>query len=269
MTYPSYQSSLGVGGGRFEVQKAFHTSTSALSRGYGVCFNADRGTAASVDEGRRYEVEAPSQTNNLWFAGVLESAYVANANGQEVTLQIPGGLAYIYVGDSSTTVAGTIVTCNVTDGKFYAVNGYMGRGSALVLQTLSSAGIALAYLYDGEESGMFENLAVANAATTFSPMVGGLTRLTYANCSGGNCVATLANATGRGAYFGLRKGFATYTANATTASYQVATTNTYGFAGNATAVATATTATKDLRFDLQWRGTHWEIVNKYTGWTLA
>lgn len=120
-------------------RRVFFTGTTALKKGYGVCYDRDRGTAASADGARDVNVELPSTSNNMWFAGVTAMSYDANPSGQWIEIYEPGSVCEIAV-SVATTVGTTVLTCNanVEPGRF-AARGFNGRGTALALQTLANA----------------------------------------------------------------------------------------------------------------------------------
>jgi hypothetical protein len=155
-------------------------ATTALTMGYGLCYNTDYGTATSAAAERNNEVELPSTSNNYDFAGVLAANYAANAAGQTVRFYEPGSVCQIYV-DASVTL-GDYVTCiagGPNAGKFsgtYKGYGMPGRGTAKVLQTRTGAGLVWARLLDGEESGLLQVSTPANGDVVANdPMIGGTT----------------------------------------------------------------------------------------------
>lgn len=136
------------GGAKFKVREVFFEGSTALRRGQGVCYNADSGTAADVVEGRYSLVEVCSTTNNRNFAGVTTQAYSAVTGGQRIKIYEPGGCAWVWAG-IDTTVNSTYLTCSATDvdtGCFTEA-GFMGRGTALALQTITGG-----VIFDGRDS---------------------------------------------------------------------------------------------------------------------
>lgn len=120
-------------------RKVFFTGTGALVKGQGVCFDRDYGTAADREYRRDSYVALPSRTNNLAFAGVCAKSYDANAAGQMIEIYEPGSVCEVAVG-VDTVVDSTILTCSAGEGDpgRFAKPGFMGRGSAIALQTLTN-----------------------------------------------------------------------------------------------------------------------------------
>lgn len=122
------------------VISCFYTGSDALKMGHGLCYDSDRGVAADHDGQRANFVEKPSATNNLRFAGVLLENHPANSSGQSVRLAAPGSWCLVALG-SDTVVDETLLTCvagGADAGRFRAVTGHIGRGSAVALQTNAS-----------------------------------------------------------------------------------------------------------------------------------
>jgi len=126
---------------RTHKRRVFFTGSTALKRGQGVCYDADRGTATAVDGSRDRYVELPSAGNNQFFAGTCVDDYPAKTGGQEIHVFEPGGYGLVALNVAST-VASTYVSClagggNAGAGRF--IGGSMrGRGAALVEQTFTT-----------------------------------------------------------------------------------------------------------------------------------
>jgi len=201
--------------GYFQARRVWFTGSVALAKGQGVCYDSDRGTAATRDETRNAYVELPNSGNNYSFAGVCTRAYTAQANGQMIEIWTPGGLAEILVDAAITIGDQAFVTClaglsgSTMVGKFSATHagkGFMGRGTAKVLQTASEAGLVLAQLMDGPESGLLEVVPGATltaGGASAGLLVGGVTLFTGGVTPASNYTATLAS----GKYSGQRKRF--------------------------------------------------------------
>lgn len=195
-------------------QRFWTASTSALVKGYAMCYNSNVGTATAEDTKRWSYVEEPTQDNNHAFAGVLLHSYDAAAGGQEVELAVPGTQALCYVADASVTQGDFLsfyVGNGATVGAGQGTNGnagqlstvgYQGRGTVQVLQTLSAAGLAQCYIMDGPESGMCEQLnpAVGGAAVTI--MKGGYTYVEGGTVNTAHCTFTMLGSQ----YKGQKKG---------------------------------------------------------------
>ena len=180
-------------------RKVFYTGADALKRGEGLCYNADSGTATENDEARNTDVERPSTSNNLNFAGVTAEAYAANAQGQEITIYEPGSVCDIRA-DVAMTVNSGRLTCMVNgDQSAFGRGGLPGRGSAIPLQTTPTASTTssngpISSSLDGTASfvvstktltktGLFTNAAVGDkviclgaavAATSLTPVTAGV-----------------------------------------------------------------------------------------------
>ena len=135
------------------VQDFVYHGTTALKRGYGMCFDLDyltttTGQTATDPWGARglKEVAVPSASNANRFAGVVMNDLPADANGTAkiIRLAMPGGCAMVAQRVISTAGLGRI-TCVVDstagDGLsgLFAYGGLPGRGSAVPLQTLAAA----------------------------------------------------------------------------------------------------------------------------------
>lgn len=143
---------------REEILNQFiYTGTAALKRGFGMCFDLDAANSSVTGQkvtdpwGRRglREVQIPSSSNNMAFAGVLTQNYPANPNGLVMTIQLatPGGCALI--AQAATSVINTgLLTCAVGENDagattlingIFGYGGFRGRGSAIPLETLAVA----------------------------------------------------------------------------------------------------------------------------------
>lgn len=263
-------------------KKVFYTGSDAVVAGYGCCYDRDYGTATDNDGKRDARVALPDNTNNNSFAGVFAKSYAAKTGGQWVTIYVPGSICQIYV-DASTTISETnYLTCQIGGGgsgtfDVGSAGGLMGRGTARIMQTRTGAGLVLAELIDGQESGLVETITpVDNTAVPM--MVGGVTLITGGITLGtGNSTASLAN----GTHVGQRKRIECL-GTLTTNDYVVSATSS-----NITAQATSPADTSltvadvtnmaiaSISFDaanenayLEWSGKIW-VLRAYSGATLA
>lgn len=126
-------------------KRVFFLGTGALVKGQGVCYSRGQTAAAAntaataatdADERRDNMVNLPSSSNNDSFAGVTIQAYSANAAGQWIDIYEPGSVCEIAV-HLAATVNSTVVTCSAASGNagYFHNAGFMGRGTALCLQT--------------------------------------------------------------------------------------------------------------------------------------
>lgn len=243
------------------TERFFCSTAAALVQGQAVCFNFDYGTATAVDGQRLQVVEAPSVSNNRCFAGVLKSAKAAHTSGElQVVEVITKGGCLVNVGASSVTL-GDYLTADILDGKFYSV-GEQGKGTVKILQTLSAAGLALAELLEGQQSGLVHTQAVAagGGAIVLSPVGRSLVDGTLADTA--DYTYTLAN----GKVIGERKSIKMSVAMA--ANDLVVTVTSGVQIDRTTALATVTFNAINEEAHLEWNGKTWMLLD-YSGATLA
>lgn len=142
---------IGVQGSHKDVpttfpKRVFFTGTGALTKGQGLCYDADRGTAADAEAEREKYVELPTTSNSLHFAGVCVEGYSAKSNGQWIVIFEPGSTCQVAIGVDSV-VDSTMMTCSVNgvDAGKFTKQGFPGRGTALALQTNASGVLASNY----------------------------------------------------------------------------------------------------------------------------
>ncbi len=129
--HESQSSSVGI--------KVNFTGDTALKKGMGLCYDFDTGTATAVDTKRRADVELPSATNNMHFAGVTAFNYVAKTGGQSITIIPPGETAEVAIGIDAVLDARATCSCGSGDpGRFDHAGAHFGRGSCRFLQTNAS-----------------------------------------------------------------------------------------------------------------------------------
>jgi hypothetical protein len=142
-----------INGREENLNEFVYTGTAALKRGYGMCFDLGvfgTGTGETITDpwGRRgqREVQLPSASNNLAFAGVLTQNYSADPDGKPKLIQLamPGGCAMI-ASIEATNVNATQLTCItptvgqagsgfIAQAGLFGKAGLPGRGTALALQ---------------------------------------------------------------------------------------------------------------------------------------
>ena len=243
------------------VEEFFCEDLAALTAGQAVCFDRDRGVAANVDGKRLQFVEGPSVSNNCDFAGILLDAKAAHTEGHVCVRVVVKGPALVNVGAASVAL-GDFLTADVLDGKFYAV-GHKGRGTVKVLQTLTAAGLALAVMCEGEESGLVHTqaLALAGAAVVLTPT--GRTLIDGTLVVTAHATYTLAN----GKQIGERKSIKVTDLIGSTKNLVVTVTNGVQI-DRTTALATLTFNAADEEAILEWDGMNWALLG-YAGVTLA
>lgn len=183
-------------------QRFWTAETGALVKGYAMCYNDDYGTATVAQQERRSWVENPTQDNAHAFAGVLARSFPARAGGQNVELYIPGSYCDCYLFDAAATRGNmrTFYVANgATVGAVHGTNtkygrlstyGFPGKGSAIVLQTVTAAGLVPCYLMDGPQSGMAEYINVAAGSGAITIMDGGYSYVNGALASVANYTFT-------------------------------------------------------------------------------
>lgn len=129
-------------------RRVFFQGTGALVKGQGVCYNklwADTGTGELATDAHGYRdkyVNLPSNTLNRWFAGVTVQAYAAKATGQWIEIYEPGSVCMVSIG-RDTTIGTTFLTCSAAtaDAGRFIDAGFMGRGTAQIIQTKASGNL--------------------------------------------------------------------------------------------------------------------------------
>lgn len=245
-------------------RRVFFTGSTAISAGYGVCYDRDYGTATVEDGNRDKRVALPDNTNNMAFAGVVVQDYSAVDGGQWIEIYEPGSICPIYVDASVTIGEKTFATCQIGGGGSgtfeVTYQGFMGKGTARIMQTRTGAGLVLAELMEGQESGLIETIQAVDA-TAVPMMIGGVTLITGGITIGtGDSTDTLAN----GKFQGMKKRILLIGA-LTTNDFQVTVTSGEQLDG--------TTDLAGLEFDgaldesvLEWLGSKWRLVqNAGTG----
>lgn len=232
----------------------WYESNAALNEGEAVCYNQDYGTATAFDGRRLNRVETPSITNAQYFAGVASKAYSAKSTGQFIEIYLPGSVCNIWFNAPATsTINVGFYTFDVTSSYegFFRYQGLPGVGSAIPLQTIdrSTAGLCMAKLMEGPESGGVQVVPLVDNTALTGVMVGGSTYCTGLALANGDCTLTLADATSHG----LLKKFYIVTTEITTNDFVITISNgvtddiddvsldTCTFAGASTCLATQAT----------------------------
>lgn len=255
-----------VGERREILRRVWYTASTAIATGYGVCYDRDYGTATASDAERDNRVSLPDNTNNNSFAGVVKRDYAAKTGGQYIEIAEPGSIVQVYVDASVTIGENTYVTCQIGGGGSGTFDvgqpGFMGRGTARVMQTRTGAGLALCELMGGPESGLVEYIATAvltaGGAATFAK--GGVTVFTGPATPGSDVTNTLAD----GTYQGMRKMFKLSGA-LTTNDVLVTVTNGEQLDGTTDLGSMELDGDGDTSV-LEFRGTKWRLIqNAGTG----
>jgi hypothetical protein len=236
-----------------------YTGSDAVTKGYGLCYDRDYGTAASIDGLRDKHVALPTSANNGSFAGVAAQSYPAKAGGQWIEIFEPGSVCEVYFDGTTAIGEKTFYTCQIGgggSGTFDIVTlGYMGRGTARVMQTRTGAGLALAELMDGPESFLIETLVTGTGSGALQSMVGGVTVIAGGTTPSADYTSTLAN----GTFIGQRKRF-TLLATITTHDYLVTVTAGEQLDGATDLASLELDAAADDS-ELEWGGTKWRLIH--------
>lgn len=244
---------------RCQTRRVFFTGSTALAEGYGVCYDSDYGTATANDPLRNHRVALPDNTNNNSFAGVCAKSVPAKTGGQWITINEPGSVCNVYVDASVTIGDNTYVTCQIGGGGSgtfeVTVKGFMGKGTARVMQTRTGAGLILAELCEGSQSGLVETIVTGTSSGALPAMLGGVTAIAGGTTPSADYTDTLAN----GTYIGQKKRF-----------FLVATITTHDYLVTVTAgeQLDGSTDLASLEFDaanddsmLEWGGTKWRLMH--------
>jgi hypothetical protein len=244
---------------RIIKRRVFFNASTALTKGYGVCYDHDFGTATDANARRNKYVNLPTSANNNSFAGVVLANYDAKTGGQWIDIAEPGSFCEVYVDATVTIGDNTYVTCQIGGGGSgtfeVAFPGFMGRGTARVCQSRTGAGLILAELINGVESGLVETIVTGTGSGALPAMVGGQTLIAGGTTPSADYTATLAN----GTYPGMKKRF-----------YLVATITTHDYLVTVTAGEQLDGATDlaTMEFDgaaddsmLEWGGTKWRLMH--------
>jgi hypothetical protein len=234
--------------------------TVALKQGQGVCYHWDYGTAVGVDYRRTNRVELPTILNAPYFAGVAARNYAACSTGQLIEVYIPGSTCPILTKANSTIGVGRL-TCQAggTYAGYFTAEGFAGKGSAIVLQTVdtsSTVGLCEAFLEEGPQSGLQEILTcTAGGATTI--MVGGITHFATATLAA-DATFTIA----AGTKLGQKKAFVV-DGTQTTNNVVVTFGGTAMQADNSTTLASVTMDTTGSVTVVEWNG-YWRLAGNLT-----
>jgi hypothetical protein len=132
-----------------------YTGSDALRAGEGLCYVRDYSSATITGDAvtdacgkRDKRVARPSASNNRWFAGVTVAAYPSVSGGRWIEIYEPGSVVPVAFGVPTVACAsgvdGTMMTCSAGagDAGMWTWKGYMGRGSAIALQTKALSTVA-------------------------------------------------------------------------------------------------------------------------------
>jgi hypothetical protein len=206
-------------------------------------------------------VNAPSATNNNAFAGIVVQAYAANAAGQWIEIYESGSICQVYTNQNCTIGENNYITCrcDATLPGVFGAYGLMGKGTARVLQTVdrsSTAGLVLAELMDGEESGLNQVLAPAAAGGALTLSVNGLTSINGTSVNDAHCTATLAD----GKFYGESKAVNITNTIGNSKNFVWTITSGVSISGTtASALSTLTFNSANEKALLIWYGDKWRL----------
>lgn len=256
---------------RTASRRVWATTTTAILRGQAFCYDRDYGTAANLEGRRDTFVELPDTSNNMAFAGVAAYAYAADASGQMIEIYEPGSVCQILADQTCVVSFDNYLTFAISataaENGIFGVAGFLGRGTARVLQTVdrgSVDGTVLAELLTGPgESGGVQLLDVTTGGAV-TCTVGGKTMINAATGTlGADATFTLAN----GTVEGIRKMFEIDVDLGD--SYDLVVTVTSGIqADDSTALASLTMDDDGDLTTVVWAGDKWKLIHN-TGSTLG
>lgn len=212
------------------LEVVWYEGTDALQEGEPVCYNTNYGTATDANGNRHNRVERPSSSNNMAFAGVSARNYSAKSTGQMIEIYCPGSRGVKIAIGAATVIDTGFLTFSTGAGRFVK-QGFMGRGSAFIRQTVAAPTI---------EASMVGAWSLSAAGTT-------LTMASTAGLSVGDTVVILGGANdGTGAVVPGKYKILTVPAGGTTVTIASAVTATaagalavtgYAYTGNPTCQA--------------------------------
>ncbi len=251
--------------GRVYSNWVWFEGATALTKGMGLCYNWDYGTATAVDARRTNRVELPTILNARYFAGVAARDYTAKTGGQLIEIYGPGSTCEIH-SRSNNTIGTGLTTCIAggTNAGHWQYGGFEGEGTAVPLQTVdrsSTAGACLALLQTGPPSGLIEVVTPTAAGGAHTFMVGGVSIFDTAVTLAANATFTLADST----IIGIRKAFFCKAAMTTNDIVVTVTSGKMGMgaADQTAALSTITLDADDEEVELYWGGNeangHWYV----------
>jgi len=235
------------------------------TKGYACMYNMDYGTAANVDPERHKRVEAPSVTNNRFFAGVHSQALTRSQTTKIWEPGRGGSVAQCYIGEAVTL--NDRVSVDYATGKFYKGGLSGGRGAGTVMQTLTEAGLADVLLDEGVgecdgNAGVF-NITPEAAGGAIVLSQRGMNLINGGTINDDHATFTLADGVETGQKVGFK--ITTLVGN----SKNVVVTVTTGVQADlATNLATITLNAADEIAILEWLGAEW-VLRYYAGATLS
>ena len=229
------------------------SDASSATLGYGCLYdlnyNSSGKTAASVDAERHKHVIAPA-ADERHFAGV-HCRTLTRAQFTSITEPGRGGVvAQCYIG-AAVTIQDRVYL-DLASGKFYEGGIGAGRGSGVVLQTLTEAGLADVLLDEGDVDTFVNLIAPTTGAIAASQW--GVTIVDGTSVSGG-LTYTLAD----GLYIGQKVGFKISVLLAGSNDLVVTVTTGVQLDGS-TALATITLDELGDQSYLEWMGAHWKLI---------
>ena len=208
--------------------------TGTANEGYAVCYNWDEVangtegdsvtstraalTAAGWNDARRTQVEAPSEKNNLHFAGVVDAASHGVVGPNWITVHEPGSVCNVYtgvavsVGVSSedgnqgttrtfTVAVDSLLAAGTANGQFN-YTGLPGCGAVILLaegaaSVPNDSYLKMAMLQDGKPSGgVYTNTQISTATGASAVIMHGVIDLAQRVATEVEAVSTLSIASG-------------------------------------------------------------------------
>ncbi len=248
---------------RLELRRVYGLDSS-YTKGYGVVYDHTSTDAALVtvqDAARGKYVRNPTAAAyNKYFAGVLTGG---RSDKGMVEIAEPGSdPCEVYVGEAATCGQIVSLDCGDNAGKFMLNGEGRGKGSGIILQTITEAGLAHVKLFDGSEDEGLLQIIATGASGAVVLTAEGLSRISTAAATGG-LTNTLANGTVKG----QRKSYYISAVHATPQDLVVTVTTGVQMDGT-TALASITLNAAAESATLEWDGVQWQLIS-YKGATLA
>jgi len=289
------------GGAAPQKTKRVFLRSGTAHRGYAVNYNWDavgvdaennafttvygRSLGTSVTDwcdARRVMVEAPTESNNMHFAGVVDHVSDGVVGPNWIQINTPGSVCEIHAavmvdprdGTTTTKNSGELATFNIAtnsvgvagttvpfiNGQF-RLGGLGGEGSAVILESdTSGSALVMAELQSGPPSGGYQTLAMTTALTGITVINHGFVLITSAAAAAGVASATIQDGTFVGQRLVLKVN--ANPTNTVKVSFTGATPNLSANYLAAAPLAAATAATLDAAseyIDIQWNGTKWVV----------
>ncbi len=281
------------------VMRVYLISTDTVQEGYPVCFNFDAAdvtsenkTQTSPDVGeeffndaRRIQVEKPSESNKLHFAGVVSQKSHGVTGPNWIEIHRPGSICNVYaasdVDSESSSALNSGETVTFAPGTYtFLTGGFCGTGSAMVLQDIDRSsvnGLVMVELMGGIPSGGVTPVTLISASGAFSvvlgsePVFAGVYQLNDNVLGSSNPITSVLLLAADGDYIGQRFQFQLLTTaiscvvsfGISSSFKQMTCVDVAGFTSgtaNLSWVDTGSGNASSNAFEMMWNGKHWIFV---------